>query len=81
MKRSEENFKAATKQYKEPDYCTALSLGVQAGWRLPTIDELEALYDSNCFEALNGQGADRSKRSRLLQRYAEQFRGSLEFLS
>jgi len=46
MKRSEENFKAATRQYKEPDYCTALSLGVQAGWRLPTIDELEALYDS-----------------------------------
>ncbi len=38
--------------YKAQDYCSNLEIGGRKGWRLPTIDELATLVDSNHNPAL-----------------------------
>jgi hypothetical protein len=38
------------------EYCTGLRLGGQSDWRLPTADELEALYDKSVSKQFKVKG-------------------------
>jgi hypothetical protein len=47
---------ADVNQGQAKEYCTALRIGGFSDWRLPTVDELENLYDRNSKKAYKVKG-------------------------